>query len=172
VPPLKPHDVVVALQLALTPEAPYRTLADSVGLSLGEVHNAIKRLTTARLVSPSRRVPRKEALLDFLLKGVPYAFPAELGTETRGVPTAHAAPPLDSQFSASDAVVWPSENGDRRGAAVEPLYEGAPSLTRRNPELYELLALVDAIRVGRARERQLATMILRERLKGPGAEAS
>jgi DNA-binding Lrp family transcriptional regulator len=163
-PSLKPHDVVVALQLALTPDAPYRTLADSVGLSLGEIHNAIKRLTMARLLSADGRVPRKDALLDFLMKGVPYAFPAELGADTRGVPTAHAAPPLDANFSASDAVVWPFEKGERRGAAVEPLYEGAPLLPQRNRALYELLALVDAIRVGRARERELATKLLRERL--------
>jgi hypothetical protein len=139
---------------------------------LGETHNAIKRLTMARLLSTDHRVPRRTALVDFLLKGVPYAFPAELGAETRGVPTAHAAPPLDADFSSSDAVVWPSANGDRRGAAVEPLYEGAPMLVRRNPALYELLTLVDAIRVGRARERELATKVLRERLGSASAGAA
>jgi hypothetical protein len=163
-PPLKPHDVVVALQLTLTPNAPYRALAESVGLSLGEIHNAIKRLTAARLLSVDRRIPRRTSLLDFLLKGVPYAFAAELGAESRGVPTAHAAPPLYAHFSTSDAVVWPFAEGKVRGPAVEPLYEEAPSLPSRNPDLYELLALVDALRIGRARERELATTILRERL--------
>jgi hypothetical protein len=163
-PPLKAHDVAVALQLVLTPDAPYRALADSVGLSLGEIHNAIKRLTVARLLSADRRAPRKASLIDFLLKGVPYAFPAELGPETRGVPTAHAAPPLDADFSSSDALVWPFVDGKRRGASVEPLFEGAPMLAQSNQALYELLALVDALRVGQARERELATKLLRERL--------
>lgn len=162
---LRPHDIVVALQLALTPDIPYRTLATAVGLSQGETHNAVKRLTVSRLLRPDRRVPRTEALLDFLTKGVPHAFPAELGPEARGVPTAHAAPPLVSDFSGSDPVVWPFARGEDRGAAVEPLYEGAPTIAKSNPSLYELLALVDALRIGGARERQLATALLRERLQ-------
>jgi hypothetical protein len=164
-PPLRPHDVVVALQLALTPDAPYRALAAAVGLSQGETHNAVKRLTLARLLRPDHRAPRVEALFDFLTKGVPHAFPAELGAESRGVPTAHAAPPLVSDFSASDAVVWPSPDGELRGASVEPLHAAAPMIAKSNPSLYELLALVDALRIGQARERQLATTLLRERLE-------
>jgi hypothetical protein len=117
-----------------------------------------------RHLSADRRAPRKTSLIDFLLKGVPYAFPAELGPETRGVPTAHAAPPLDADFSSSDALVWPFVDGKRRGASVEPLFEGAPMLAQSNQALYELLALVDALRVGQARERELATKLLRERL--------
>jgi len=38
---------------------------------------------------------------------------------------------------------------------VEPLYEAAPATAIRNPPLYELLALVDAVRLGRARAKQL-----------------
>jgi len=45
--------------------------------------------------------------------------------------------------------------GTVRGASVEPLYEAAPATAIRNPPLYELLALVDAVRLGRARAKQL-----------------
>jgi len=161
---LRPHDVVVALQLALKPGMPYRALAEAVGLSQGETHNVVKRLAAARLARPDTRAVHLGGLLEFLVGGVPYAFPVEPGPETRGVPTAHTAPPLAAEFPDADPVVWPAVEGDRRGAAVEPLYAGAPATALRNPPLYALLTLVDALRVGRARERQRARVLLQESL--------
>ncbi|MEG7523780.1 MAG: hypothetical protein M3H12_11860 [Chromatiales bacterium] len=46
-----------------------------------------------------------------------------------------------------------------------PLYKSAPGAAKRDPALYELLVLVDAIRGGRARERELAIKELRARLE-------
>jgi hypothetical protein len=54
--------------------------------------------------------------------------------------------------------------GRLRGQTPTPLYPGAPSLAATAADLYGLLALVDALRIGRARERALATSQLRERL--------
>lgn len=163
-PPLKPHDVAVALQLAMTPDAPYRSIAAQVGLSQGETHNAVKRLAKARLVRPDTRVAHLGRLLEFLVGGVPYAFPAEIGAEARGVATAHAAPLLANEFPDADPVVWPDLDGRQRGAAIEPLYAAAPATARNNPELYHLLTLVDALRMGQARERARAKALLHERL--------
>ena len=161
---LRPHDIAVALQLALTPRAPYRALAEAVGLSQGEAHNAVKRLAAARLVRDHERAVNAAALLEFLAGGVPYVFPAEPGADTRGVPTAHTAPPFGGYVGQSQSVVWPTADGRARGAAVEPLYASAPDTARRNPRLYELLTIVDALRIGRARERQHAKALLHERL--------
>jgi len=47
--------------------------------------------------------------------------------------------------------VWPWPDGDTRGIALEPLDKTAPIAALRDPVLYEFLALVDAIRDGRAR---------------------
>lgn len=163
-PSLKPHDVAVALQLALTPAISYRALAQAVGLSQGESHNSVQRLAFARLLRPDTRTVLRGALLEFLSGGVPYAFPTEAGREARGVPTAHAGPPLAEEFPAANAVVWPDMHGTHRGASLEPLYPGATGTPQNNPELYELLTLVDALRIGRARERQRARTLLRERL--------
>lgn len=165
---LKPADVAVALQLALTPDAPYRELAAAVGISHGEAHNAVRRLQAARLLRAGSRTVKTEALLEFLLGGVPYAFAATPGSDVRGVPTAHAAPPLAADFVGAEAYVWPSAEGGVRGESVEPLYPGAAHTAIANPALYELLALVDALRIGRARERQRARAHLRQRL---GAKA-
>lgn len=163
-PSLRPHDVVVALQLAVTPDLPYAALSKAIGLSQGEAHNAVKRLTSARLLKADSREPNRHALLEFIVGGVPYAFAVEPGPPTRGVPTAHSAPPFSGEILESEPVVWPSMEGDTRGASIEPLYPGAPATARLNPVLYELLALVDAIRIGRARERQRAKAMLHDRL--------
>jgi hypothetical protein len=161
---LRPNDVAVALQLVLTPDAQFRALAASLHLSPGEVHKAVQRLTFARLVRPGSRVVNRMALERFLVAGVPYAFPANPGEEVRGVPTAHAGPDLAAEFGEMDPAVWPSAKGTRRGAALEPLYPGAPELADENRALYALLTLVDVLRIGRARERQRARQILHERL--------
>lgn len=163
-PSLKSHDVAVALQLALTPGLPFRELSAAVGLSLGEAHNAVQRLRSSRLLRADSGEVNRGALIEFLSAGVPYAFFAEPGPETRGVPTAHSAPPLVREFSDGQVVVWPSLTGETRGASLEPLYPGAPQTANHNRDLYELLTLVDAIRVGRARERQRARALVRERL--------
>lgn len=146
---------------------PYRALAEAVGLSQGETHNAVRRLAAARLVRPDTRAVHRGGLLEFLAGGVPYVFPAEPGPETRGVPTAHSAPPLAAEFPDADAVVWPAVGGERRGAGLEPLYAGAPATAQKNPPLYMLLTLVDVLRVGRARERQRARVLLHEGLTSP-----
>jgi hypothetical protein len=99
--------------------------------------------------------------------GLKYAFPAEHGEVTRGIPTSHAAEPLKSEIAVSNDLppVWPWHHGDTRGVGLEPLYKNVPHAALRNPALYQLLALVDAIRDGRARERNLAERDLVHRLK-------
>ena len=105
---LRPGDVAVALELAMRPAERLVPLAKGIGISLGEAHNAVRRLRAARLLRPDTREVVMHALLDFVLSGVPYAFPAALGPETRGVPTAWSAPPLAEEFSEADPIVWAS----------------------------------------------------------------
>ena len=61
--------------------------------------------------------------------------------------------------------VWPHKNGSMRGIAFYPLYPSVPEAAGRNPALYELLALFDAVRGGSARERALALELLEARLQ-------
>jgi len=64
---------------------------------------------------------------------------------------------LPSEIAVSNDLppVWPWRDGNTRGVGLEPLYKNAPHAALRDPALYELLALLDAIRDGRARERDL-----------------
>ncbi|HED18008.1 MAG TPA: hypothetical protein ENI74_00695 [Gammaproteobacteria bacterium] len=91
----------------------------------------------------------------------------ERGDMTRGMLTGYAGPPLRDLFvsSSEPPPVWPDPEGGVRGIAFSPLYKSAPKAARVDPKLYELLVLVDAIRAGRARERDIASKELRVRLK-------
>lgn len=166
---LKPQDVVVVLKLASQQASAwsYPKLAVDLAMSASEVHSSVKRATRAGLLQDTdRHAPNKKAVLEFLVHGLKYVFPAEHGRLTRGMPTAHAASPLREQFAANDEPppVWPDPEGTVRGEEFEPLYRSVPQAARNDARLYELLALVDAIRGGRARERELAVKELRSRL--------
>jgi len=161
---LRPHDVCVLLQLVLNPEVTFRQLAELVGISLGEAHNATKRLEISRLFSTDFREANRPAMIEFLVSGVPYVFPGELGSETRGVPTAHSGPVLADLVVTPHVVVWPSLHGEARGLALTPLCPAAPEMINSNPLLYRWLTVVDALRVGRARERAIARKFIESEL--------
>jgi DNA-binding Lrp family transcriptional regulator len=175
--PLKPQDIMVALKLCTYEQKrpPISVVAAELNMSPSEVHAAIKRLQKARLLHGAEmgERPNLSALEEFLLHGVKYAFPAEHGQVTRGVPTSFAAPPLKDDIASSDELppVWPWRDGETRGIALEPLYRTAPAAALRDPILYELLALVDAIRDGRARERKAAEKELLNRLRKENVKA-
>ena len=168
---LKPQDLLVVLKLWVGREKSwtYPLLAKELGVSLSEVHGAVKRAAKAGFLMEASltQAPNSMALREFLVHGAKFAFPAERGGMARGIPTAHAAAPLMAEFllDAEPPPVWPHPEGTERGLAFEPLYSAAPGAALRDPALYELLALLDAIRGGRARERQRAIQILEECLK-------
>ena len=173
---LKPQDIVVVLKLCSINRhrPPISVLPGDLGLSPSEVHGALKRLEKSHLVHgrDMRGQPNVSALEEFLLHGIKYAFPAEHGEVTRGVPTSYAAPPLKDEILRGNELppVWPWAEGNTRGVALEPLYRTAPQAALRDSSLYEFLALVDAIRDGRARERKIAERELVKRLRTVHAE--
>ncbi len=169
---LKPQDIVVALKLIALGEGKwtYAQLAYELGMSQAEVHAGIKRLLAAGLVmkdSIAPVQPVKQALEEFLVHGIKYAFPPVRGGITRGVVTSSSAPPLDKEFVLSEDLppVWPDPEGPVRGQEFSPLYRSVPKAAQQDQRLYELLALVDAIRGGRIREREIAKKELKKRLK-------
>ena len=144
----------------------YPILSHELSMSSSEVHAGIKRAVAARLMDMQTKVPIKSNLLEFLIHGVKYAYPPDRGGMTRGMPTAYAAPPLNALIVQSDEPppVWPDPEGPVRGYEFSPLFSSVPVACKADPELYELLALVDAIRDGRARERKIAEKEIRSRI--------
>lgn len=163
----KSLDVVVWLKLLIGGDRKtFARLSEELGMSASEVHASVKRGTDSGLIGPSSKRPLRKPLEEYLLYGVRYAFPAKRGPISRGIPTSYAAPALAKHFGAQEDLppVWPDPRGSTKGYAIEPLFKPI-SRAVSDPKLYELLALVDAIRDGRARERQLAQEQLRSLIK-------
>ncbi len=172
---LKPQDVVVLLRLA-TPksgglgwEAPFAALARSSGISAGELTKSLVRCERSNLYDPSRQAVRRGELTEFIVHGIRYAFPAVRGAVVRGVPTSIAVQPLRDMFAGAGEVplrtpVWAHHEGTVLGYSIDPLYKTVPDVAPKLKNFYTLLALTDAMREGRARERALAADILSTRL--------
>lgn len=168
---LQPADVAVALSLAGRPGPTFAELGSDLGVSASTAHAAVRRLNVAGLVHSrgAHHEVNLSALEEFLLHGVRYAFPPNRSRRNRGVPTAHSAPILRDELSGEiDPLVWPSPSGTVVGDGLEPLIPAAASFAKNAPQLYDLLALVDAIRVGTARDREVASGILQQRLGALG----
>jgi len=165
-PTLRPSDIVVALQLTIYHSAQFKQLAESTGISAGECHNAVHRLRLSQLLLADERRPSTDALHRFLVHGMPFAFPPILGPAAMGVPTAHSSPAFREIVESPDHFIWAHADGSVRGQSLVPLFPGAPALPVRNRPLYELLAIVDGLRVGTTRVRNIAAEVLASRLAG------
>lgn len=169
---LRPQDLVVLLRLALErgPAPTYAQLAAELGMTASEIHGAVDRAVAAQLAhkdASGKATVMYAPLRLFIQHGARYSFPVVRGSLSRGVPTSYAAAPLKELIvPGTDPVpVWPHKNGTVRGMALHPLYPSVPEAALRNPALYELLALFDAVRAGNARERTLAIDLLEKRLQ-------
>ena len=165
---LKPQDIFIMLKLVVwnRSEWSYPALSHELSMSASEVHAGVKRATAARLMDMDRKMPVKSNLLEFLIHGVKYAYPPNRGGMTRGMPTGYAAQPLKELIIQPDEPppVWPDPEGQVRGYEFSPLYKAVPNACKVDPKLNELLALVDAIRDGRARERKIAIKEIQSRI--------
>lgn len=169
-PSLRAQDVLVLAKLVSYKgkRPPMAQIGTDLSLSSSQIHSSLKRLEKSRLIAASMDSgrPLLGPVQEFLVHGVKYAFPAQRGEITRGIPTAHAAPPLNKHIADADLPpVWPSPEGNVRGVTLEPLHKMVPVAALKDPVLYKLLALVDALRDGRARERHLAERELATRLR-------
>jgi hypothetical protein len=147
-----------------------RALQTSLGISKTEVASALKRCQQIGLlrVDPSSLLPRvnKKVLLGFIEHGLRYVFPVKPAEMVRGIPTSFSAPVLQGKLMSGGELihVWPDAYGNRKGQSITPLFKTVPGAVKRDSLLYEYLALIDAVRLGNAREANLANQILRERI--------
>lgn len=172
---LKPQELLVLFKVAAHRQRKwtYAELAETLFISSGEAHASVKRARIAGLavaVQPNGWMPVRSALLEFAVHGARYAFPAIAGPVKRGVPTSYGTAPLAALINSSpDSLpVWPYPQGSVRGPSLSPIYRTAPQAALADPVLHEWLALLDALRAGRARERELARKLLSERLRDDG----
>ncbi|MFC5411525.1 hypothetical protein ACFPMF_19550 [Larkinella bovis] len=141
-----------------------KEIANKLGISPAEVTESLARSDYAGLYDAPTKKVKPLALMDFLQYGLKYVFPQQPGSLVRGIPTAHSAKPLSSIISSKENYVWPNAHGPVRGQAIEPLYHTVDIAIKNDELLYELLALTDAIRIGKSREVTIAVEELKKRL--------
>lgn len=145
-----------------------RSLEGALGISKTEIGASLRRSIAATLAVKSHDRPKvnRRNLTEFVQHGLKYVFPAKPGAPQRGIATGFAAPMLEGQLVSSDGdiYVWPHAEGGQRGSSITPLFKSVPEAALKDERLYELLALVDAIRLGNQREANLAQSRFEKRM--------
>lgn len=164
---MRPHDIVVLLKIASYGNQNWymKDLAFGLGISTSEISESINRSIIAGLISSDKKSLNKLSLIDFLKSGLRYVYPQIPGALVRGIPTAHSAPPLNKLIIGEDQYVWPHAAGKTKGSAIEPLHPKLPDACLNDNILYEFIALTDAIRVGKARELNIAVDLLKDKIE-------
>jgi hypothetical protein len=165
---MKPQDILVVLKLLSLRKQDWTQaqIADSLLISAAEMSAVFERLKKSRFIDASKQQVRKLAIREFLIHGLKYVFPPQLGTKVRGIATGHSAPPIRQHIIESEEIyVWKSAKGNRRGIEINPLYKTVPKIVATDPELYELLVIVDTLRIGKVREIEIAIAELDKKLE-------
>lgn len=168
---MKPQDILVVLKLLSIHEKDWTQaqIADSLMISKAEMSVIFTRLRTCGFLDVSKRYLQKLAIREFLIHGLKYVFPAKPGTKVRGIATAFSAPPIQKHITSGEEIyVWKSAKGNRRGIEIKPIYKTVPKIINDLPGLYELLVIVDTLRIGKVREVEIAISELDKRLNHVG----
>jgi len=166
--------VLLTAMLGIEPDEreTFAQLATHLHSSAASISRSVSRLQEAGLVrrqrsgslTPADYIIDRHAMHELLTHAIRYFMPTTLGLPHVGVATAHAGPDLSQRIRATEPYVWPTPDGDAYGPTVEPLEDCVPTVARAHPFFYRVMALVDAGRVGRVRERTLAAELLRDLL--------
>lgn len=160
---MRPQDIVILLKKITEKGRDLLNgqIAKDLGISASEVSEALERCRIARLVDQTKRRVNILALQEFLIHGLKYVFPVQPQGIVRGIATAISAAPMkDKIASGTEQYVWPDSKGEIRGAAITPLYKTVPLAVISDEMLYKLLAIADTLRIGRAREVEIAKVEL------------
>lgn len=168
---LKPQDTLITLKYWSVRRAKIslglRDLAQSLGVSAGEVSKGIKRCISAKLMVERDGAFYSEtgALLEWLSYGVRFALPKQEAGFGRGMATAWNCPLVKTELvPPNPGYVWSVAGGDSEGVVLEPIHPSAPFAASRDELVYQALALVDVIRIGKPRELQIARDALKQLL--------
>jgi hypothetical protein len=164
---MRPHDIVILLKIISYSHDKWlmKDLGFDLFISLSEISESLNRSVLSGLISNNKKRIMKSAFLDFLIHGIKYVFPQKPGPMVRGIRTAHSTFPLSDLILSNDMYVWPYFEGDSKGFSIEPLHPNVPKACLLDSKLHELLALVDAIRLGNKREFNLAVEELKKRFE-------
>lgn len=162
---LKAQDIVILVKIIALENQDWNinNLSSSLGISQSEVSKALSRLALSGLIDETKKNPAKNSVFDVITSAIRFLFPVRPGQVLKGIPTAHSVPPLSKKIRSGVNYIWPDPNGTMRGESIEPLYKTVPKIVGEDKKFYEMMALIDAIRVGKSREQLLAKEELRKR---------
>lgn len=167
---MKPQDIVILAKILLMRDAPwtYQKISAELSISQSECHAAIKRSFDSGLFNGLKRKVSLAAFREFIIYGLKYIYPAQVGQVTRGVPTLQAVGSLKKEIIPveNEIYVWPYAEGGAKGQSVIPLYRSVPETSLVDEEFYMFMVIIDFIRMGQARERSLALKQLDKIMKG------
>ena len=167
---LKPQDCIILLKIALVKPGDHpqqQDIAQALKMSQAEISLSLKRCAESGLYDPQEKRVMPQNLLELLQHGIKYFFPPQFKGQGRGIKTAWAAMPLSKNILASDInlmPVWAHPEGDTLGQILVPIYPTVPDAALMDPKLYEVLSLLEALRMGRVREKSIALAELKKRI--------
>ena len=140
------RDLSVLLAVAARGRAEWSAaeLARELGVPALDVSLGLERARRVGLMDAEKRRVLKEPLLEFLVHGLRYVFPAEVGARCRGFATAQLA----------GRYVWPAREGDSSGRALPPLDAAAARAADGNSASFSVLwTFCASVTSGNARSR-------------------
>lgn len=173
---LRPQDVLLACKLFSLGDSEwiYARLAGSISISPSEAHAAVERCRAAGVLGTPRgklTIARRK-FFELCTVVVPQVFYAVRGPVESGVPTSIYAKPLEGVFQPDPRrvvpLIWPYESGSTKGESLLPIYPTVPRAVQHDEMLHKLLALIDVVRVGEAKERRMAIDLLDKLILGDG----
>ena len=164
---MRPQDIAILLKIVMlgNNEWQYQDLARSLCISGAEVNASLNRSKLAGLIDYNRKRVNKQALYEFLEHGIQYVFPIHPGALSKGIPTAHSHPFIKDQIVSESVFVWPDINGTEIGQTIEPLFNTQIKAIKEDSALYEVLSLIEILRVGKTREKNIALQQLKKVLE-------
>lgn len=160
---MRPHDILVISKIIVAGETDWKQtdLAEGLLMSQSEISASLRRSDRAHLLNKREKILYPQNVLDFMVHGFPYVFPVEIGPVSKGVPTALSHPLFLESFPLpAIPFVWASKAGDILGQSITPLHPRQAEAALKDEGLYQLLACLDVIRMGKAREKQVAMLTI------------
>lgn len=162
---LKPQDCLVLASRIFHPSYDQQNTAAQVMISQSSASYSYQRLRNASLLLKSGEANLANSI-EFMIYAIKYLYPAKLSNLSVGIPTAHSHPSLNFvNWKGQFPIIWPfvivddsidSEIKLVRGETLQPIHKNVPFVSFVHYEFHQLFALIDMIRIGKAREKKIA----------------
>ena len=143
---IKPQDIAILGKLIVDKNWPsQKDISNELEISQSEVSLGFKALEAVGLIGVSSKKLHKIAIKEFITHAVKYFFPLDQNGIGRGFLAGSSAPYFNKKVHSDEFYVWSHENGDARGAVVNPILSKMPGSVIKNKILYLFLSLVEVL---------------------------